>query len=174
MNTLGINLTEVKRLKLNLNEYLTLLNLQGTISFKPRDEDIDSLLRKGYLSQLGAQIVLSPKAVRYFEANELFEEFYNTFPHTVPDKYGEERPLRTVSSTSQSAAVTKSIWKKKVKGDVDLQQKIIEILKAEIDWRKRKGGIQFMNNIDTWLRQHNWEKYEYLLKTNNDEFTDEI
>lgn len=168
MATLLIDLTEVKRLKLTLNEYLTLLNVKNIVDYDYTEEDINNLVKKGYIVKLSNdQIIPSPKAVNYFESSETFEKFYNTFPHKVPGRFGEERPLRNASVESNGALVTKGIFKSKTKGNQRLQQHIIEVLEAEIQWRENNNSLQYMNNIDTWLRQNNFEKYEYLLENNS-------
>ena len=168
MNIISIDLAELRRLKLDLNEYLTLLNKANIIdNFKYGENEINKLIEKKYLNKIGETIVLAPKAVVYFQAKELFREFFDTFPHTVPDRGGEERPLRTASIETEGAAVTGSIWRRKVKGNINLQERIIEVLRAEIDWRMRQNTLQYMHNIDTWLRQNDYEKYDYLLNTNH-------
>jgi hypothetical protein len=166
MNTLLIDLTEIKRLKLTINEYLTLLHTNNIIEYNWLDKDIDSLVEKEFLKKLSKQVILSEKAINYFESSELFNKFYHIFPHKVPGRFGEERPLRTESSNTSSALVTKGLFKKKIRGNKNLQEHIINVLSAEIDWRQNNNSLQYMNNIDTWLRQHNWEKYEYLLESN--------
>lgn len=164
--TLLIDLTEIKRLKLSLNEYLTLLHFNNSIEYNYSKEDINNLLEKDFLRLLSNNLpVLSPRAVTYFESGELFEEFYYTFPHKVPGRFGEERPLRNESIETNGALVTKGIFKKKTRGNQSLQRHIIDILQAEVSWRENNNSLQYMNNIDTWLRQNNWEKYEYLLNS---------
>lgn len=160
-----IDESEVKSLKLNINEYLTLLVINGTLNdFVYTSENLNKLLELGFLIKLPNQeIILSPKSINYFQSSELFDKFYLLFPHTVPGRLGEERPLRNESLNTKGALITKGIWKKKVKGNSELQQHIINVLQAEIDWRTVNNSLQYMNNIDTWLRQNNWEKYEYLL-----------
>lgn len=160
-----LDITEIKRLKLNINEYLTLLNLNSLIEYNFTDHDIGSLQEKGYIKVLSNGLpILTERSVKYFESIELFEKFYNIFPHKVPGRFGEERPLRNESIDSNGASVTKSIFKSKTKGNQILQNRIIEVVEAEIQWRANNNSLQYMHNIDTWLRQHDWEKYEYLLE----------
>lgn len=160
-----IDFNEIKRLGISLEDYLTLLSYQGSIEYPKRQEPTETLLKKDLLKELpNKTIVLSPKAIIYFQSDELFNEFFNTFPHTVPDRFGEGRPLRTLNINTNGALVTKGIFNRKTKGNKELQQHIINVLKAEINWRNSTGKLNFMNNIDTWLRQYNWEKYEYLLE----------
>lgn len=170
MENIFIDQREIKALGLNLNEYLSLMYINGVIDYKCTTNDLNRLVELGYIVRLGDNYILSPKSINYFQSSELFREFYNVFPHTVPDKVGDSRPLRTLNEVSQAGLITKGIWKKKVRGNINLQNHIIDVLKAEIDWRNNTGSLPYMNNIDTWLRQHNWEKYEYLLNqttTNN-------
>ncbi|MFW6225494.1 MAG: hypothetical protein ACOC3V_00880 [bacterium] len=162
--TLLIDLVEVKQLKLNLNEYLTLLSIKNIIDYDFTIDNIEKLIEKGFVKRLSNnQLIPTPKAVVYFESSEMFEEFYYTFPHKVPGRFGDERPLRNASVESNGALVTKGIFKRITKGNQTLQRHIIDVLKAEIQWRENNNSLQYMNNIDTWLRQNNYEKYEYLL-----------
>lgn len=166
MATLLIDLTEIKHLKLSLNEYLTLLSLNNIMEYNYSKDDVDNLVDKGFIKILSNGLpVLSSKAVIYFESDEFFKEFYYTFPHKVPGRFGEERPLRNESVETNGALVTKGIFKKKTRGNQSLQRHIIDILQAEVSWRENNNSLQYMNNIDTWLRQNNWEKYEYLLNS---------
>lgn len=168
MNIIQIDESEIKSLKLNINQYLLLLLINGSIiDFVWTQSDLNRLIELGYLNKLpNDKVVLSPKAINYFQSSDLFNEFYETFPHIVPGRLGEDRPLRTLSSNTKGALITKGLWKKRVKGNTELQNHIINVLKAEVDWRTNNNSLQFMNNIDTWLRQNNWEKYEYLLNNN--------
>lgn len=166
MSELLIDLKEIKRLKLSLNEYLTLLHFNNFIEYSYSKEDIDKLVEKDFLKVLANGLpVLTSKSVTYFESGELFEEFYYTFPHKVPGRFGEERPLRNESTATNGALVTKGIFKKKTKGNQSLQRHIIDVLQTETSWRENNNSLQYMNNIDTWLRQNNWEKYGYLLNS---------
>ena len=106
---------------------------------------------------------LGPLNTKYFNNIELFEKFYNTFPHTVPVDHGDPRPLRASSINTNTAKVFKTKWSRKVRSNLELQAKIIKILEAEIQWREENDTLKYMNNIDTWLNNYNWEKYEYLL-----------
>ncbi|MFW5794656.1 MAG: hypothetical protein ACOCV1_04140 [Bacillota bacterium] len=163
-STILIDLTEIKRLKLSLNEYLALLSIKNIIDYDFTETDLGKLLKNEFVIKLSNnQYIPSPKAVTYFESSEMFEEFYNEFPHKVPGRFGEERPLRNASVNSNGALVTKGLFKSKTKGNKTLQRHIIDVLKAEVTWREANNSLQYMHNIDTWLRQNDYEKYEYLL-----------
>lgn len=168
MANILIDLVEVKRLKLSLKEYLALLDVNGIISYSPTKEDIEGLKDKGWIIFLPDNIpILSPKSKEYFESKFNFERFYTTFPHRVPGRYGKDRPLRSESINTLSASTTRAIYKNKTRGNKTLQEHILKVLEAEIKWRTEEDTLSYMNNIDTWLRQHKWEDYAYLLEEEN-------
>lgn len=170
MKSIVIDLTEVKRLGLEINDYLTLLGIYGLLTYNGSQQNIDTLIDKGYVQEISRGYIPTKKATEYFESYREFEEFYETFPYTIPDGRGEERPLRTKGLDTDSALITKGLYKRKTKGNKGLQKHILEVLKAEINWRYSNNSIMYMNNIDTWLRQNNWEKYEYLLNRNESNY----
>ena len=172
---LCISSSEVKGLGLTVNTYLALMMLKyGNIGYKISENDLQELFSKGWIESATIESDLSPKAKRYFTSTELFEEFYTTFPHTVPVDFKEPRPLRTVSTTTNAAKATQIRWLKRVKGNIELQKKIIQILKAEINWREINDTLKYMNNIDTWLNNYTWEKYEYLLEIDTDDMSTDL
>jgi len=109
--------------------------------------------------------VLGPKGIELFHGKEdLFEEFYKTFPHKVPTGTGF-RPVSTLDASGTSAKATKAIWDRVTKNKPYLQRTIINNLIKELDSRKRDGSIGFLQGIDTWLRQATWEKWEDIPDT---------
>ena len=39
--------------------------------------------------------------------------------------------------------------------------------------RRESNDMQFMNNMDTWLNQANYDKYEYLLEEDKEDHQNE-
>lgn len=160
---ISIDLAELKAISLSLNAYLALLMYKwGDIKYNVTEKDKEELT----INQWIKNNILSEKAEKYFNDLTEFNTFYNLFPFTVTDNYGRKRPLRTSSIETNAAKVTKNIWKNKFRGNKELQKHVIEVLKAEVEWRESTDSLVYMNNIDTWIRSNNWEKYEYLLNNN--------
>ena len=170
MDTITINLNILKELKLNINEYLTLYFIylrdkQATkIPYESSLENqADLMVRKLLmLSKDDKAYKLTKNGLAIFESNKFFDIFYKVFPRTVPSN-GGERVVSTNDPFGISAALTQKLWNKQTKGDEKLQQHIIQCLKLELSSRQGQGTLQYLHNINTWLRQGDWEKYEYLM-----------
>ena len=165
-----LDILEISKFKLNINEYLTLLKFQHeseerSFSFVPDERFFPRLLEEGYLIKEEDKISLGPKGIEVFQGKEnLFEEFNKTFPHKVPTGTGY-RPVSTLDVESASARTTKAIWDRIIKNKPYLQRTIIDNLKRELESRNRDGSIGFLQGIDTWLRQATWEKWEDIPDT---------
>ena len=165
-----LDILEISKFKLNINEYLTLLKFQHeseerSFPFVPDERFFPRILEEVYLIKEQDKISLGPKGIEVFQCKEnLFEEFYKTFPHKVPTGTGY-RPVSTLDVESASARTTKAIWDRIIKNKPYLQRTIIDNLKRELESRNRDGSIGFLQGIDTWLRQATWEKWEDIPDT---------
>ena len=91
---------------------------------------------------------------------DLFLTFLSTFPVKTPSK-------RYLSTSDENTIMGKKLrkkWNKLFKNNDVAARKAIKVLEAEMDWRRRTGNFEYMNNAETWLNQGNFEKYEYLLE----------
>ena len=162
-----VDIIELNKLKLNINEYFSLMKIQHTMEGRSLPFEIDPryiprLIADGFISQNNENsYVLTEKGIRVFKGDDLFEEFYAIFPHKVPTGLGF-RPVSTLDSNSVSAKVTRSIWDRLVKNKPNLQMTIITNLKKELAYRQADGTLGYLHNIDTWLRQATWEKWENI------------
>lgn len=168
-----INLKFLEKNNLSVNEYLTLLKIylfgayEVIIPFSSELLIVEALVRRGLLDRdTDNMFSLSEIALSFFETqgnNDLFEEFYKTFPSTVPDGTGGIRPVSTSDVNGKGAQKTKQIWKKMLKNNIEKQKFVIECLKTELENRKKTGKLMYLHNIDTWLRQADWEKWESIV-----------
>lgn len=120
----------------------------------------DSLQSRGYVKVTSEGVVLRQKAINLFEGESLFLKFLNTFPIKTPSG-------RYLSPLRHTGIAVKSIekkWNKLFGKDPNLQAKVIKVLEAELNWRRTTGQMEFINQIDAWLNQGNFEKFEYLLQ----------
>lgn len=91
---------------------------------------------------------------------DLFLTFLSTFPIKTPSK-------RYLSTSDENTIMGKRLrkkWDKLFKNNDVAARKAIKVLEAEMDWRRRTGNFEYMQNAETWLNQGNFEKYEYLLE----------
>ena len=165
----SIDILEVSKLGLNLNEYFTLMKFQHnserkSFPFEPDPRFFENLLQKGYINE---DYELSEKGLKIFNSEEdLFEEFYDAFPNKVPVGSGF-RPVSAVNVGGVSAKSTREIWNRVTKNKPYLQRKIIDNLKKELAHREKTNTLGYLHNIDTWLRQATWEKWEDIPEGKN-------
>ena len=53
-----------------------------------------------------------------------------------------------------------------VKGKPELHALIIKCARAEV--KAKRGQLQFLQNIDTWIFQRTWEKYQHTITEETD------
>lgn len=150
---------------LTLSEYVYLNSLHKEENdskiFKIIDKiEEDDLQARGFIKITPEGIILRNKSIRLFEGTDLFLKFLNTFPIKSPSG----RYLSPLGNSGILASKVEKKWNSLFKGKPHLQKKAIEVLEAELSWRKDTGQMNFINQIDTWLNQANYEKYAYLLK----------
>jgi hypothetical protein len=160
-----VDILLISKLGLNINEYMTLLKYQHDLEnksfpFLPDERFFPRLLEDGFIvDKEGGGFALGPAGIAVFKGDDLFEEFYATFPAKVPTDMGF-RPVSTGSVDGVSAKTTRAIWDRVTKNKPHLQRTIIDNLKRELAYRKADGSLGFLQGIDTWLHQATWEKWE--------------
>lgn len=83
-----------------------------------------------------------------------FKEFWDIFPQ----KTRSGRVLRPVSTTAKRAATAFTIFKREIKSDNEADL-AIQGLKREIIARRGNNGLEYINNLETYLRNKNFELY---------------
>jgi hypothetical protein len=169
-----IDILEIGKLKLNINEYLTLIKIRHDDENKSFPFEIDykyiqRLIDKEYIKEHyyvdttqdphKQRWSLTEKGLAIFEGEDLFEEFYSLFPNYVETGIGR-RAISAKDPNSISGKNTHEIWKRTTKNKPGLQRKVIECLKRELEHRRSTNSMSYLQGIDTWLRQATWEKWE--------------
>lgn len=166
-----IDILEIGKLKLNINEYLNLLKLRHDeenksfpyeldLRFIPRlieDQFIEYVVDREFPEK--SFFRLGPVGKSLFEGDDLFEEFFALYPNSVETGLGR-RVISARDPNSVSGKATHDLWKRVTKNKPGLQRKIIECLKRELNQRRLDNSLGFIQGIDTWLRQATWEKWE--------------
>lgn len=134
-------------------------------------EDIFNLESLGFVKINSDSISLRKLGLDIFEdgVDDKFIEFISVFPNTVPNGRGGKRPVSPNTVETKEGSKLRKKWNLVTKGNTELQDKVIKCLEAEIEYRTRQGDLQFMNNAETWLNNHNYEKYEFLLEESVDD-----
>lgn len=135
--------------------------LDGKVQLDPA-----SLEKRGWIKIEGPtiqEVQLRQCAIDLFQTNSdvRWAELCNTFPYKVPNRTGGQRPLRSLDPNSKSNEKAKKRYLTVSKnGRTDLHERIMQGLQAELAERKKSNSMAFMQNIDTWLLNRTYEKYE--------------
>lgn len=169
-----INIEDVVKLGLFINEYLDLKYLyclkkstEPEFTDNYQEPDIIHYENKGYIkldenseSEFQNKYELRDKIRNLFEGErDLFLTFLSTFPIKTPSG----RYLGTQNENTIKGKNLRKKWNKLFKDDVLSAQKAIDVLEAEMEWRRKTGKFEFMHNAETWLHQGDFQNYEYLL-----------
>ena len=112
-------------------------------------------------------VKLRERAVLLFELDSeerCWIELFLAFPMKVDSRTGGSRPLRASNLDAKSNELPKKKYLSIIKNKPELHKHIIKVLEAEVEMRRNSSTLQFMNALEVWINQKNWEKYEYLLK----------
>jgi len=153
--------------ELSVGEYLYLseMNQNGAISLV--DVGVIGKVNLKLLEERGFIKIMPEKIVVREKAKELFVNPVNNFYRfvgTFPIKTPRGRYLSPKSLEGVAISAIKKKWIALFKENKAKEDKVIEVLEAEIAWRKKGGELEYMNAIEAWLNQANYEKYEYLLE----------
>lgn len=169
-NALTINLTHAYKSGLPLSAYIyigMLINCGVKIADKyaPISDTLSTaLVKEGYLQIINASLAPTKKALDIFIINQddfdkYFEELYNNFPRKVVSNSGQIRVLRADKLDSQDAKKCRMKYFKVLsEGNVDHQ----EVMKGLFNEMRTRGtnNLFYMNNLETWINQRVWEKYQ--------------
>ena len=140
---------------------LILQNDQGLVNSLPE------LVEKKFVLKLEkTTIIIDRKKVQALLElkDDFFWELYNTYPAKVFVK-GGNRTLRSLSHDSWDAKTCKRKYEAKVK-TLAKHEHVMACLEAELAERRRKrDGMAYMQNFETWINQSSWEKSEPLLES---------
>lgn len=178
MDIIKIDIVRLKSVGLSIQEYITLLFLYVT---KTKDKQYDNFVKSFGTVSINQMKRLeelnfikipdynNPSNYELRDAtNSLFEGDKDLFLNwllTFPIKTPSGRYLSPLGEDTKAASVLRNKWKLNFGTDTILMQKAIDTLQAEINWRKKTGKMEYLHNAETWLHQGDWEKYEYLLGT---------
>lgn len=121
----------------------------------------DSLQDRGFLKILvDNEVTLRDKGLKLFESKNLFHTYIATFPIKTPCG----RYLSPAGLVGIKVEKLEAKWKKHFKNKPHKEQRAIEVLEAEIKWRRDTHQLKFMHNAEAWLNQGDYQNFEYLLE----------
>lgn len=164
-----LNIDVLKKNNLTVSEYLYLRNLY--VTGLDKISDLHSIIDRFSMDRLEAKgfikiseedgIVLRRRGRDLFDPESIMDKFIVLFPTKTPIKKRYLSPTRLEGVAYNKI---KTQWNRIFKNDQAKAQKAYDVLEAEIRMRQQTpDGLEFMNAIEVWLNQANYEKYEYLL-----------
>jgi len=142
--------------------YLYILHRNGqkylqTLTLKP---NIDTMLTNGYLELSEDQYTITNKYLSLFldSFDEMFTELIDTYPMKVKSPNRGVRILHAKDPLAKANEKAKNKYKKITKGKKNTHEYIIKCLKTQL--KVDEDNLGYMQNLETWLNNHTWEKYE--------------
>jgi len=135
--------------------YLTQLNL------KP---DLEKLQRENYI-KLGQTVdthVIRQEFIDLFSSNfdSMFAQLISTYPMKVYSKNRGVRILHARDPDAKANEKNKKRYKKIVDSKPFKHKHIMNCLDKQLTIER--DNLEYMQNLETWINNHTWEKYENL------------
>ena len=146
--------------------YLYLIHKQGfnyltQLNLKP---NLDALQEQGYvkLGDTAAEHKVRQKYLDLFLSNfdQMFAELTMTYPMKVTTDKRDIRILHAKDPQAKSNLKAKQKYKKIVDGKLFKHKHIINCLNKQL--RMERDRLGYLQNLETWINNHTWEKYENL------------
>lgn len=161
-----IDLVKLIRWELNINEYLTLLKIEEKdnydIPFTSSREVINSLVGKKLIefSEDNSIVYLTNKALKIVGKEKVnFNELFDLYPYKTPTG----RILRT-KNKEQLGKLTRDYkllsekYLRRVK-NIELHNTIIQATNLMLKDYKRRGALDYLKKLETYINQNGWEPY---------------
>ena len=161
-----IDLELLEEIGLYPNEYIALHCMHKKIEISER---LDESVNYGYLQEegwLGEGWELTDKWLDLFakDYDDLFKELIETYPAIVESPGRGKRVLHAKDPGALSNMKAKNKYRKITGEKVHVHKRIIQLLKVQLS----QGNLGYMQNLETWLNNYTWEKYEDMdLKEEN-------
>ena len=154
-----IDLELLEELDLRPNEYIALHCKHKGIDISEKfNEHIPwgYLMKEGWLEE-GWE--LSSKWLDLFASdyNDLFKELLDVYPAIVYLPNRSKRVLHAKDPAAYTNMKAKDRYRKITGEKVAVHKEIIRLLKVQLE--TDKDSLGYMQNLETWLNNHTWEKY---------------
>jgi len=160
-----LNLGLLQDTKLSPDEFtaLYLVYRKGYSYFDSLNLDIDwdSLQERGYV-KLGENIGLHSVRQTFIDlfANDfdsMFAQLISTYPMKVSTRTGI-RVLHAADPNAKSNLKAKNKYRKIVGSKAHVHKRIMLLLEKQL--RIDRDNLAYLQNLETWINNHTWEKYE--------------
>lgn len=155
--------------------YLYIIQRKGykylqTLTLKP---NLTTMQNNGYL-KLGEQgeYVITEKFTNltYTDYDQMFSELLDLYPMKVTSPTRGIRILHAKDPSSKANLKAKKKYKSIVRSKKSKHDNIIKSLKIQLD--VDKDNLSYLQNLETWLNNHTWEKYENIDYDNEQTLSD--
>ena len=171
--TIEIDLELLKTTNLSADEYigLYLVFRKGYTYLEELNLNIDwnKLETQGYIKDK----LVTDKFRSLFSNNfdAMFEELISVYPSKVDSSNGV-RVLHAVDPKAKSNLKAKNRYKKVVGNKLHVHNRIIKLQKVQLN--VQQDNLAYMQNLETWINNHTWEKYENLDENDTKQQTNRI
>ena len=171
--TIEIDLELLKTTDLTPNEfiglYLTLRKGYSYLDELTLDIDWKNLEDKEYIKDDN----VTDKFKSLFSNNfdEMFSELISLYPSKVETSTGV-RVLHAVDPKAKSNLKAKKRYKKIVENKLHVHKRIIKLLNTQL--KVHQDNLAYLQNLETWINNHTWEKYENINENDGKQSTKRI
>ena len=148
-------------------------NYLNDLNLKP---NLDELQEKGYikLGDTPDQHVIKQNFIDLFASNfdQMFAELINTYPMKVSSFGRGIRILHAKDPNAKANEKAKNRYKRIVGTKVYKHKHIVNCLHKQLI--VEKDNLAYLQNLETWINNHTWEKYENLDENETRENTQRI
>tara|TARA_R100001463_G_scaffold25650_2_gene60620 strand:- start:6287 stop:6838 length:552 start_codon:yes stop_codon:yes gene_type:complete len=163
----NIDLTLLNNTRLSADEFLGLFLVyrKGYGYLYELDLNIDwnKLQREDYI-KLGDEIeehTVRQEFIDLFikDFDSMFSQLVSTYPMKVNTNNGI-RVLHALNPDAKSNTKARNKYRKLVDGKAHVHTRIMRLLDVQL--QVERNNLAYMQNLETWINNHTWEKYENL------------
>ena len=144
-----------------------------TLNLKP---NLDELQTKGYvkLGETTDQHVVRQEFIDLFsnDFDQMFAELVGTYPMKVNSFRGGVRILHAKDPDAKANEKARNKYRKIIGTKAYKHKHIISCLNKQLAVERENLG--FLQNLEVWINNHTWEKYENLEENDTKENTTRI
>ena len=148
-------------------------NYLDNLNLKP---NLDELQAKGYvkLGDTPDQHFIRQEFIDLFSSNfdQMFAELILTYPMKVNSPGRGIRILHAKDPDARANEKAKNRYKKIINGKLYKHKHIISCLQKQL--LVERESLAYLQNLETWINNHTWEKYENLDENDTRETTTRI
>jgi len=161
-----IDLELIKEIGLTPNQYIYLHCKHKKHEYTVNNIQVPILINSKWLNEDGT---IGPQWLDLFASDfsDLFIELLNVYPAIVESPGRGKRVLHAKDPDAYTNMKSKNRYRKITGEKVTVHKEIIRLLKVQL--QAEVDSIGYMQNLETWLNNHTWEKYvDINLEEKND------